>query len=113
RAGDSEPVRVNLRQAANVIERPDTVPCLQRQHEWIIVRGLLRILPADHAIRKHRRAKPGELRATNLLFRTHPAQRFEMSMRTKYARAGFLLLERSIQISRTEKARHCFQSDIP
>src|ERR1041385_6352865 len=76
------------------------------------MRGLLRILPADHAVGEYRRAQPGELRAANLLLGAHPAQRLEMAVRTKDARPRLLLLERTIKISRAEKARHRLQRHV-
>ena len=94
------------------IERFDAVPGLQGQDQRVVVRRLLGILPADHAVRKDRRPHPSQVGASNLLIGPKPSQGLEVAVRAEDAGARFIGVRGPVQVSGAIKARQCFQGDV-
>ncbi len=95
------------------VESLDAVPGLECQHIGVVVRRLLGILPADHAIGIDGRTHAGQMGAANLLIGSKTAERLEMAVRAQDAGTGRTGLCRSIEVAGAIKAgqgldRHVF-----
>ena len=106
-AGDTDALRVHLRQCREKIQRADAAPRLQRERLRMVVipAKVLRVAEADHVVREHHRAHPRQRGAAVLLVGPLPPafRAAVVAVRAKHARAFALAAKRPVKVAVHEK----------
>src|SRR5207249_1832428 len=85
---------------------------LQRQTQRVLVRGLLRVLPADHAVREDDCPHVGQVSAPYLVLFAHPSQWPEVSVRAEDRRASPRVPGRPVQVAGAVEARQGLEGNV-